>query len=52
MKFNKKNVETIKSTIQDYFSNYEKETFIDNIKQLKQELSWKVFAERLVELGK
>jgi len=45
-------VETIKTTIQDYFKNYETETFIGNIKQLKQELSWKVFAEKLVEFGK
>ena len=45
-------VETIKATILDYFNNYKTETLISDIKLLKQELSWKVFAERLVEMGK
>jgi glycosyltransferase involved in cell wall biosynthesis len=45
-------VETIKTIIQNYFNNYSLDTFIGNIRQLKQELSWKVFAEKLVEMGK
>lgn len=45
-------VDSITNNINSYFQNYKQEDFINNIKILKQELSWKVFTQKLLEFSK
>ncbi len=48
----KPEVELIKNGIQDYFETCPQSTFIENIKELKKELSWTNFASELMEFVK
>ena len=39
-------------SIKSYFEDYKQEDFVENIKKLKQELSWEVFADKILEFCK
>ncbi|MDD3741418.1 MAG: glycosyltransferase, partial [Bacteroidales bacterium] len=42
-------VEEIQNNIVSYFSDYNLKSFVDNIKALKRDLSWEVFAKRIID---
>ncbi|MDD4149626.1 MAG: glycosyltransferase [Bacteroidales bacterium] len=48
----KPSIEFIKNGIQDYFNTCSQSTFIENIRELKKELSWASFASELMEFAK
>lgn len=46
------NANCLAKSIKSYFEDYKQEGFVENIKKLKQELSWEVFADKILEFCK